>query len=291
MAKSFAELMQSLTKGKADYSKLFSKRLDDGRLSVQDLKKIKKKTGFSDTQINKLANKFQIEKQYTPMGPATPKGYVYPEGQLKPSPIKFEIDYTTGGLKTVKNPDYTPEPTPEPTLEPTPEPTPDPTPPPYVPEEGFDADALMADLNDALAGIRGDTAGIVGDLSASFGGQIEGLTSSFNTTISGLQDSINNQASAYESRIGGLQDQLLANQNTLNTYANQISDLGDQLREAQEKARQVKVTDTTYIGDNNASGVRLNRSNNYNRGAFALGTSQLNRDNMKNLFKINTVNL
>lgn len=171
----------------------------------------------------------------------------------------------------------TPAPTPAPTPVPTPAPTPVPT---YTPENAFDSDAFLDSINNTLLG-----------LTEGFQGQIGDLTTSFGTTISGLQDSISNQAEAYEGQIGGLQEQLIANQDTLNSYSSQITSLADQLRDAQEKARQVKTTDATYVGDNTAAGVRFNRSNNYNRGAFALGTSQLNRDNMNKLFKIGTVNL
>lgn len=168
-----------------------------------------------------------------------------------------------------------------PVQETTPTPTPTPTPAPtYTPENAFDSEAFLDSINNTLLG-----------LTEGFQGQIGDLTTSFGTTISGLQDSISNQAEAYEGQIGGLQDQLIANQDTLNTYSSQITSLADQLRDAQEKARQVKTTDTTYVGDNTASGVRFKRSLNYNRGAFALGTSQLNRDNMNKLFKIGTVNL
>tara|TARA_A100001201_G_scaffold142731_1_gene141781 strand:- start:1536 stop:2324 length:789 start_codon:yes stop_codon:yes gene_type:complete len=257
-----------------------------GDLTKKQKDKIRNKPGnkgLTKKEVRDKYNKKQEKKYSQPMGPAIPEGYDVPE----PSPAPFNIEWNsnTGGFNFVSN---TP---PEPTPAPTPAPTPEPTPPPYTPSSLFDPDALMESLNEALAGINENTKGIIGDLTTGFGDQIGDLTEGFNTTISGLQDSINNQADVYKGTIGGLQDQLVSNQDTLNTYATQISSLGDQLRDAQQQARQVKTTDTTYVGDNTASGVRFNRSNNYNRGAFALGTSQLNRDNMNKLFKIGTVNL
>lgn len=327
---SFAEYMSFVSGGEDDFTKLFTNRLSDGDLSDSDFTRIQKKTGYDDKQINRLSEKF-INELSNPnyygspasspapspvpsptsspisdpppvMGPLPPPDFEAPT----PTPVPTSSPIYEGPA----NYTYTP---PSRTPTPTPAPTPAPTPSRYTPEPAFDAEAFTTALNDALAAqnaanlatIQGITAGYegqlgdlassyesrIGDLTSSYEGRIGDLTSSFGSQIAGLQSSLADQNAAYQGQIEALQGTIAGNQSTLNNYAAQISSLGDQLREAEKNARQVKVTDTSYIGDNTASGVRLNRSNNFRRSAFALGTGQLNRDNRQNLFTISNVNL
>lgn len=317
---SFAEYMSFVTGGEDDFTKLFTKRLSDGTMDDSDFQKFQKKTGFSDKQINRLSEKFinelsdpnyygsysasgtdlpvsslpviSLDSPDAPpiMGPETPENYYeennIPEPTPMPSSFGYVPDMDGDGLGSYV---MTDEPAPVPSYSPTP--TPEPAPERYTPPPAFDAEGMMESINAALAGINRDNAANINAITSGFESQIAGLTNSYNANIANIQSSMADQSAAYQSQIEALQGTLAGNQSQLDSYASQISSLGDQLREAERNARQVKVTDTTYIGDNTASGVRFNRSNNYNRGAFALGTGQLNRRNRNSQFSINTVNL
>ena len=220
-------------------------------------------------------------------------GPLPPEGFEAPEPI--DPGYTFGN-----NP--IPEPEPEPTPEPTPEPEPEPTPEPVVPEPGYGADDVAAAIAEALAPLSAQNDSFeefmanfevptidYGAITDSFNQQLGGLQSSYENQIAGIQSNFEAMSGQYSDQIAGLRDTMSGYQNQMLGYEGQISSMADQLREAEERARQVKVTDTQYISDNTASGVRLNRSDNYNRGSFSMGAGQLNRNNRA--FSINNINL
>ena len=262
----FSEYSASLSNGGNPFTSVFKKRLSDGDMSDEDVKRLQKKTGYGKQQVKRLSNKYIAELGAGIPKPGAPTPTPTPETEepfLGMIPVGGEVppqdSFPAPSIPLNSIQPATPTPTPAPTPEPIPEPT-------YTP--GFSQEDFDAQLNTALSKIRD-----------SYGGQIEGL-----------QASIDKQASDYQGQIGTLQETISGQGNTLTNYARQISSLGDQLRQAERDARQVKVTDATYIGNNSASGVRFNRSNNFRRSAFALGTGQLNRSNMRDL-QISNVNL
>ena len=316
---SFSEYLSFLSGDGNDFTRLFKRRLEDGYMSQDDFKKIQTKTGFGNQQINRLRKKYLSEfgisnsggssnnDSSTLPGPTgggpgsvpgpTGSGSVFDD--YRPLGVgggsnnnnsnnnnSVFSDYRPLGVNNgsydVDNsiPTYVAAPPSRPS-----------SPDRFTPEPAFDAEEFTRRLQEALNAQNETNLATIGRLTSGYEGRIEDLTTSFGNQITGLQSRLSDQSKAYQNQITSLQDTLAGNQSQLNQYASQISSLGNQLREAERNARQVKVTDTTYIGDNTAKGVRFNRSENMRRGAFALGTGQLNRGYLNNQLSINNVNL
>ena len=317
---SFAEYMADL--GVGDHTKLFDKRGEDGEFNDDDIAKILSK-GYTDKQterlINKYTNEFLIDTSSTgSSNPGSTQPNIGPgvEGIGQVDTGSSVFDLSESNLPGPLPPEDFDEPEPIETgvtlqsLQPTytfgntsiPETVAAPDPEPVVPEPGDGADDVAAAISEALAPLSAQNDSFeefmanfevptidIGAITDSFNQQLGGLQSSYENQIAGIQSNFEAMSGQYSDQIAGLRDTMSGYQNQMLGYEGQISSMADQLREAEERARQVKVTDTQYISDNTASGVRLNRSDNYNRGSFSMGAGQLNRNNRA--FSINNINL
>ena len=317
---SFAEYMADL--GVGDHTKLFDKRGKDGEFNDNDIAKILSK-GYTDKQterlINKYTNEFLIDTSSTgSSNPGSTQPNIGPgvEGIGQVDIESSVFDLSESNFPGPLPPEDFDEPEPIETgvtlqsLQPTytfgntsiPETVAAPDPEPVVPEPGYGADDVAAAIAEALAPLSAQNDSFeefmanfevptidYGAITDSFNQQLGGLQSSYENQIAGIQSNFEAMSGQYSDQIAGLRDTMSGYQNQMLGYEGQISSMADQLREAEERARQVKVTDTQYISDNTASGVRLNRSDNYNRGSFSMGAGQLNRNNRA--FSINNINL
>lgn len=306
---SFAEYMADL--GIGDHTKLFDKRGKDGEFDDNDIAKILSK-GYTDKQTERLINKYTKEFLINTSGSEPTQANIGPGvdgiGQVDTGSSVFDLSESnlpqppppapteTGVTLQSLNPSWTFGNTS------IPETVAAPNPQPVVPAPGYGADDLSAAIAEALAPLSARNDSFeefmanfevptidIDAITDSFNQQIGSLQSNYENQIAGIQSNFEIMSGQYSDQIAGLRDTMSGYQDQMLSYEGQISSMADQLREAEERARQVKVTDTQYISDNTASGVRLNRSDNYNRGAFSMGAGQLNRNNRA--FSINNINL
>ena len=109
-----------------------------------------------------------------------------------------------------------------------------------------------------------------------------------NNMMDQWQQMYNTANETYRENINSLRSTIGGYETRLGNMSTQLTNLGNEYRNRESEQEKFKADDAEYVRGGSARGVRLRRSKAFESGAYAQGTSRLNR---RNRMKAKGVNL